>query len=57
MLSIRNGCYGNSKYFIVFSDGAEEEKMETETNGQQSEKVSLAQYAGSEKSSSSYTPE
>lgn len=36
-----NECYGNSKYF-VFSDGAEEEKMETETDGQQPEKVSLA---------------
>lgn len=34
---------------FVSSDGAEEEKMETETDGQQSEKVSLAEYAGSEK--------
>lgn len=33
---------------FVFSDGAEEEKMETETDGQQSEKVSLARYTGSE---------
>ncbi|KAK2514047.1 Smarcc1 [Columba guinea] len=30
-------------------DGAEEEKMETETDGQQSEKVSSARHAGSEK--------
>lgn len=34
---------------FIFSDGAEEEKMETETDGQQSEKVSLVQHAVSEK--------
>lgn len=43
-----NGCQCNSKCFTVFSDGAEEEKMETEPDGQQSEKVSAAQHAGSE---------
>lgn len=36
-------------YLLVFSDGAEEEKMETETDGQQCEKVSSARHAGSEK--------
>jgi len=29
---------------FVFSDGAEEEKMETETDGQQPEKVNSAQH-------------
>lgn len=38
-----------STLMFVFSDGAEEEKMETETDGQQPEKVNLAQYTGSEK--------
>lgn len=39
MLGMINGRYANSKHFLVSSDGAEEEKMETETEGQQSEKV------------------
>lgn len=34
---------------FIFSDGAEEEKMEAETDGQQSEKVSLVQHTVSEK--------
>lgn len=40
-------CGGNSKPFpVCFSDGAEEEKMETEAEGQPAEKVSLALLAG-----------
>lgn len=42
-----SGCGGTSETFpLCFSDGAEEEKMETEAEGQQAEKVSLELLAG-----------
>lgn len=42
-----SGWGGNSKNFpLCFPEGAEEEKMETEAEGQQAEKVSLGLLAG-----------
>lgn len=46
-VSVGNGCGDNSKPFPrCFSDGAEEEKMETEAEGQPAEKVSWGLLAG-----------